>query len=64
MTDQNIKIMRLSSGEEIISKIVGNFTGYNPAGIILYDKPWRNETKFEKFIGKYIGFCYNINITK
>lgn len=49
---------------KIISKFVGIFTGYNPAGIILYDKPWRNETKFEKFIGKYIGFCYNINITK
>ena len=49
---------------KIISKIVGIFTGYNPAGIILYDKPWRNETKFEKFISKYIGFCYNIKITK
>jgi len=49
---------------KIISKLIGRFTGYNPAGIILYDKPWRNETKLEKFIGRYIGFCYNIDITK
>ncbi len=47
-----------------ISNFFGIFCGYNKAGVLLYDKPWRYETKFEKFLGKYIGFCYNIKLTK
>jgi ubiquinone/menaquinone biosynthesis C-methylase UbiE len=49
---------------KFISHITGKFTGYNKAGILIYDKPWRNETKFEKFISRYIGFCYNIRVIK
>ena len=40
------------------------YYGYNEAGILIYDKPWRNETKLEKYLGQYIGFCYNIKVSK
>ena len=47
-----------------LSKLLGMYYGYNEAGILIYDKPWRNETKLEKYLGQYIGFCYNIKVSK
>lgn len=43
-----------------LSKCVGKFTGYNQAGKLLYGRPWRNETRTELWLGKYIGFGLNI----
>jgi len=43
-----------------LSKYLGRFTGYNEAGKLLYGSPWRNETRMELWLGRYIGFCLNI----
>lgn len=43
-----------------LSKYLGKFTGYNEAGRLLYGRPWRNETRVELWLGRYIGFGLNI----
>ncbi len=43
-----------------LSKYLGRFTGYNEAGKLLYGRPWRNETRIELWLGRYIGFGLNI----
>ena len=49
---------------KIISKACGIFTGYNESGNLIYDKAWRNETKLELFLSKFIGFANNISAYK
>lgn len=48
----------------VISRLVSHYTGYNKAGLLIYDKPWRNETKLELFLSRYIGFANNIKASK
>ena len=48
----------------VISRLVAYCTGYNKAGLLIYDKPWRNETKLELFLSRYIGFANNIKARK
>lgn len=47
-----------------ISKFIGLFTGYDPAGSLIYDRPWRNESRFELWLGRYMGFALNIKAQK
>lgn len=47
-----------------ISNLAAYRTGFNEAGNILYGAPWRNETPFELWAGKYIGFALNIKARK
>ena len=47
-----------------IGKLCGMVTGYNESGILIYDKPWRNETKLELILSRYIGFANNISAIK
>jgi len=49
---------------KIIAKIIGNYTNYNEAGVLIYDKPWRNESKIELFLSRFIGFANNIKARK
>lgn len=46
------------------SRLLGKMTGYNQAGVLLYGHPWRNETRWEIWLGKYMGFAWNILATK
>ena len=48
----------------VISRLVAHYTGYNKAGLLIYDKSWRNETRLELFLSRYIGFANNIKATK
>ena len=48
----------------VISRLAAHYTGYNNAGLLLYDKPWRNETRLELFLSRYIGFANNIKASK
>ena len=43
-----------------LGRIAGMMTGYNDAGILVYDRRWRNETQFELWLGQYIGWGLNI----
>ena len=45
---------------KILSRLIGRFTGYNPAGTLLYGTPWRNEAQWELTVGRYLGFGLNI----
>lgn len=47
-----------------ISLMIGKATGYNKAGYMVYDGPWRNESKLELWLGRFIGFGLNINAVK
>lgn len=47
-----------------MGRMAGRWTGYNEAGILLYGRPWRNETRFELWLGKYIGWGLNILAVK
>ena len=47
-----------------IGRAAGIFTGVDPAGTLVYDKPWRNETRFELWAGRYIGWGLNILAVK
>jgi hypothetical protein len=47
-----------------ISRLLGLWTGWNRAGLILYGKSWRNETRLELWVGQYIGFGLNISAVK
>ena len=47
-----------------IGRLCGMVTGYNESGILIYDKPWRNETKLELILSRYIGFANNISAIK
>jgi len=47
-----------------ISKLLGMRTGFNEAGKLVYDAPWRNDSKFEVWLGKIIGFNLNIKAFK
>lgn len=49
---------------KILAKICGIFTRYNESGVLIYDKPWRNETKLELFLSRFIGFANNISAVK
>ena len=49
---------------KIIGKILGKITGHNDSGVLIYDKPWRNETSLELFLSRYIGFANNIKAIK
>ncbi len=48
----------------VLSRIAGFWTGWNPAGFLLYGNPWRNETRFELWAGQYVGFGLNISAVK
>jgi ubiquinone/menaquinone biosynthesis C-methylase UbiE/uncharacterized protein YbaR (Trm112 family) len=47
-----------------LSKYLGKFAGYNEAGKLVYGRPWRNETRVELWLGRYIGFGINISAKK
>ena len=49
---------------KIISRLVSKSTGYNESGYLIYDKAWRNDTKLELWLSKFIGFSNNIRATK
>ncbi len=43
-----------------LEKLTGRATGYNDAGLLVYDAPWRNETGLELALGPLIGWGLNI----
>jgi ubiquinone/menaquinone biosynthesis C-methylase UbiE/uncharacterized protein YbaR (Trm112 family) len=47
-----------------IGRRAGIKTGHNDGGKLVYGHPWRNETAFELWAGRFIGFCLNILATK
>jgi len=47
-----------------LGRLAGRWTGVNAAGTLLYGHPWRNETRFEIWAGRYIGWGLNIAATK
>jgi ubiquinone/menaquinone biosynthesis C-methylase UbiE/uncharacterized protein YbaR (Trm112 family) len=47
-----------------ISRLIGVWSGYNDAGMLIYGIPWRNESQMELWLGKYVGFCLNITAKK
>ena len=47
-----------------LGRIVGRWTGYNEGGILAYGRPWRNETRLELWLGRFIGFNLNIRAVK
>lgn len=49
---------------KVLGMVAGGWTGYNPGGILVYGFPWRNETGFELWAGRGIGFALNISATK
>ena len=49
---------------KLMSSMIGKITGYNEAGCLIYDIPWRNESKLELWLGRFIGFGLNINAIK
>jgi ubiquinone/menaquinone biosynthesis C-methylase UbiE/uncharacterized protein YbaR (Trm112 family) len=49
---------------KLIGRLAGRWTGLNPAGILLYGSPWRNETRFELWVGRHVGWGLNIAATK
>lgn len=49
---------------KLISSILARTGKVNSAGILVYDHPWRHETKIELTLSKYIGFNLNISATK
>ena len=49
---------------KVISKLVSKSTGYNESGYLVYDKAWRNDTKLELWLSKFIGFSNNIRAIK
>lgn len=46
------------------SNFLGIFTGFNDAGKLVYDRPWRNETRLELLLGRVMGFALNIRAGK
>ncbi len=52
----------------VVGKIAGRWagrrTGHNPGGVLVYGFPWRNETAFELWAGRAIGFGLNILAVK
>lgn len=47
-----------------LGRLAGMRTGYNGAGVLLYDAPWRNETRLELWLGRYVGWGLNIVAVK
>ncbi len=47
-----------------ISRLIGIWSGYNNAGLLIYGIPWRNESRLELWLGKHIGFGLNITAIK
>jgi ubiquinone/menaquinone biosynthesis C-methylase UbiE len=47
-----------------VARLAGRYTGTNPAGVLVYDRPWRNETALELWLGRYIGWGLNIEAVK
>lgn len=47
-----------------LETLTGRATGYNEAGVLVYDAPWRNETSLELALGPLIGWGLNITATK
>jgi ubiquinone/menaquinone biosynthesis C-methylase UbiE/uncharacterized protein YbaR (Trm112 family) len=45
---------------KIISFLLSKNSEINPAGKLVYGHEWRHETKFELYLGRYIGFNLNI----
>lgn len=45
---------------KLLERATGNVTGYNSAGVLVYDAPWRNETRLELALGRHIGWGLNI----
>lgn len=45
---------------KLLERATGKATGYNAAGVLVYDAPWRNETALELALGPYIGWGLNI----
>ncbi len=43
-----------------IGRIAGRRTGWNRAGVLVYDAPWRNETRLELTLGALVGWGLNI----
>ena len=43
-----------------LERLTGKATGYNDAGVLVYDAPWRNETRLELALGPFIGWGLNI----
>lgn len=48
----------------LISKVLSRYTGYNQSGLLVYSKPWRNDTKLELRLSRLIGFANNIRARK
>jgi len=49
---------------KVLSRALGLVTGYNKGGILVYGIPWRNETRWELALGRFMGFGLNICATK
>lgn len=47
-----------------LETLTGRRTGYNRAGVLVYDAPWRNETRLELALGPVMGWGLNIVATK
>jgi ubiquinone/menaquinone biosynthesis C-methylase UbiE len=43
-----------------LERATGRFTGYHPSGVLVYDAPWRKETRLELALGPSIGWGLNI----
>ena len=49
---------------KVLGRLAGLKTGYNPAGALIYGFPWRNETRLELWLGRFVGFAWNISAEK
>jgi ubiquinone/menaquinone biosynthesis C-methylase UbiE/uncharacterized protein YbaR (Trm112 family) len=47
-----------------LSALAGKSTGWNESGVLVYDEPWRNETRLELAVGRFAGWGLNIVATK
>lgn len=47
-----------------LSRVAGLMTDYNEAGVLIYDASWRNETRMELWLGRYVGWGLNIVAVK
>jgi SAM-dependent methyltransferase len=48
----------------VLNRLAGALTGYNDAGLLVYDRPWRNETRLELLLGRCCGWGLNVVAVK
>jgi len=60
----SFEIQQIPKLGKYISQILSKRTGVNQGGVLLYGEPWRNETRFELWLGQHLGFGLNIMAIK